>query len=132
MTIVVGKTWEKIVKDPTKDVLLNIYAPWCQYCQALEPFYEQLANEVADIEDLVIAKIDAEANEIADDKVDGYPTIIFYSKTNKKGVEYEEESDEDFDEKKFKTFLSKQSPEYKALIEAKKKAQTGDNAQVEL
>ena len=29
VTVVVGTTVDSIVKDPSKDVLLEIYAPWC-------------------------------------------------------------------------------------------------------
>jgi len=32
VTVVVGKTWNEIVKDPTKDVFVKYYAPWCQHC----------------------------------------------------------------------------------------------------
>jgi thiol-disulfide isomerase/thioredoxin len=31
--VVVGNTVEKIVQDPTKDVLLEVYAPWCGHCK---------------------------------------------------------------------------------------------------
>ena len=44
--MVVGTTFDKIVKDPTRDVLIEFYAPWCGHCKQLEPKYEQLAKEL--------------------------------------------------------------------------------------
>lgn len=76
--IVVGKTFDKIVKDPTKDVLLEVYAPWCGHCKALAPIYKKLAKRFAKIDSVVIAKMDGTANEHKDVEVQGFPTLLFY------------------------------------------------------
>lgn len=62
--IIVGKTWDKIVRDETKDVLVEFYAPWCGHCKSLQPIYDELATKLEDNKNIVIAKIDATANEI--------------------------------------------------------------------
>lgn len=52
--------FDKIVKDPTKDVLVEFYAPWCGHCKALAPKYEQAAKAFQGEENVVVAKIDAD------------------------------------------------------------------------
>ena len=44
--VVVGKTFNEIVNDPTKDVLIEFYAPWCGHCKSLEPIYNELGEKV--------------------------------------------------------------------------------------
>ncbi|XP_052805252.1 protein disulfide-isomerase A4-like [Mya arenaria] len=76
--VIVGKTFDKIVGDKSKDVLIEMYAPWCGHCKSLEPIYKDLAKSVKKEKNLVIAKIDATANDIPDAyKVEGFPTIYF-------------------------------------------------------
>ncbi|KAL3618536.1 Protein disulfide isomerase-like 1-4 [Castilleja foliolosa] len=76
--IVVGNNFDDIVLDESKDVLLEIYAPWCGHCQSLEPTYNKLAKHLRPIESLVIAKMDGTTNEHPRAKADGFPTIVFY------------------------------------------------------
>ena len=111
LTTVVGKNWDAIINDPTKDVLVKYYAPWCGHCKALAPTWEELANDVADISDLVIADFDATANEVAGLNIRGYPTLKFYAKDNKgEGVDYTG----DRELEGLKTWLSENSSAYKA------------------
>lgn len=80
VTVVVGKTYEEIVLDDSKDVLIEFYAPWCGHCKALAPKYEDLASMYANSEfkdKVVIAKVDATANDVPDE-IGGFPTIKLY------------------------------------------------------
>ncbi|KAJ8468060.1 hypothetical protein OPV22_030612 [Ensete ventricosum] len=81
--IVVGNNFDEIVLDESKDVLLEIYAPWCGHCQALEPTYNKLAKHLRGIESLVIAKMDGTTNEHPRAKTDGFPTLLFFPAGNK-------------------------------------------------
>ncbi|EPS66718.1 hypothetical protein M569_08058, partial [Genlisea aurea] len=76
--IVVGNNFDEIVLDDSKDVLLEIYAPWCSHCQALEPKYAKLAQHLRGVDSLVIAKMDGTTNEHPRIKADGFPTILFF------------------------------------------------------
>ncbi|GAB4859219.1 Protein disulfide isomerase-like 1-4 [Ancistrocladus abbreviatus] len=81
--IVVGNNFDDIVLDESKDVLLEIYAPWCGHCQAFEPTYNKLAKHLHGIESLVIAKMDGTTNEHPRAKADGFPTLLFFPAGNK-------------------------------------------------
>jgi hypothetical protein len=49
LQIVVGKSFDKIVKDVKKDVLLEVYAPWCGHCKQLDPIYKKLAKRFSKV-----------------------------------------------------------------------------------
>eukprot|EP00798_Chlamydomonas_sp_ICE-L_P027692 gene27692-7334_t len=78
VTVIVGKTFESIVLDPKKDVILEVYAPWCGHCKSLEPIYQDLAKTFEKVDSVVIAKMDGTENEHAKVAAKGFPTILFY------------------------------------------------------
>jgi len=89
--VVVAKNFDTIVKDSSKHVLLEFYAPWCGHCKTLAPIWEQLGTDFASTSDIVIAKIDATANDV-DPKlgIRGFPTIKLFLKDGKEApVDYE-------------------------------------------
>lgn len=82
--VVVGETFNKIVNDESKDVLIEFYAPWCGHCKSLAPKYDELAQKLKDEQDIVIAKMDATANDVPKPyDVSGFPTIYFAPKGSK-------------------------------------------------
>ncbi|CAK9857197.1 unnamed protein product, partial [Sphagnum jensenii] len=81
--IVVSNSFDDIVLDETKDVLLEVYAPWCGHCKKLEPEYNRLGEVLQNIPSIVIAKVDDTKNEHALVQVKEFPTILFFPAGNK-------------------------------------------------
>ncbi|KAL4420986.1 hypothetical protein ABPG77_001305 [Micractinium sp. CCAP 211/92] len=77
--IVVGTTFEDEVFKSGKDVFIEFYAPWCGHCKKLEPTWEELGKEFQADDTVVIAKMDATANDVPSDKilVRSFPTLYF-------------------------------------------------------
>jgi protein disulfide isomerase len=92
----VGSTFDAVVTDPSKDVLVEFYAPWCGHCKKLEPVYRDVAKKLEGVSTLVIANMDVTANDVAGLDVEGFPTIKLW-RADKKDDPIDYDSDRDVD-----------------------------------
>jgi len=85
VTVLKGTSFNELVMDNTKDVLVKFYAPWCGHCKKLAPVWDEIGARMKDNKDTVIAKMDSTANEIdvPGVTVKGFPTIYFFKGDDK-------------------------------------------------
>ncbi|KAI8063507.1 thioredoxin-like protein [Gongronella butleri] len=61
-------------------LFVKFYTPWCSYCQALAPEFEQAALQLAD-EPVVLAEVDCTVDEdlCAENDVQSFPTLFLFN-----------------------------------------------------
>lgn len=80
--MVVGKTFEDMVLNSKKDVFMMVYAPWVGYSRKLFPVWKEFAREVADVEHLMVAKMDGDRNRSPLLTVDAFPSLLYFKAGN--------------------------------------------------
>lgn len=90
VVVLTPETFDSVVLDETKDVLVEFYAPWCGHCKHLAPIYDKLASVFKLDEGVVIGNVDADKYKGLGEKygVTGFPTLKFFPKGNKAGEDY--------------------------------------------
>ncbi|EIE84149.1 hypothetical protein G6F46_007422 [Rhizopus delemar] len=89
--VLVGKEFNQVVFDSTKDVIVQIYAPWCTHSQKLAPVWQELSQRLQDLDSVVVAKMDGTVNDVppsAGFQVVGYPTIKLIKQKTNEVVDY--------------------------------------------
>lgn len=88
--VVVRKSFNQMVLDSKKNVLVEFYSPSCGHCKKLIPTLNALAKEFKDDDDVVIAKMDATTNDAPSGlfNVKGFPTLYLHT-ANGEIIKYE-------------------------------------------
>lgn len=83
--VVVAKSLREMVLESKKNILLEIYAPWCGHCKKLAPILDEVAVSFENDAGVMIAKFDGSNNDIPSDTFDvqGYPTLYFRTSSGK-------------------------------------------------
>ncbi|XP_076585302.1 protein disulfide-isomerase [Chaetodon auriga] len=74
----VGMTLEKVAFNPDKTVFVLFYLPYSQQSRALFPLWEELAEALKERGDVVIARIDASANDINISMQGNHPSLCLF------------------------------------------------------
>ncbi|KAF8910667.1 protein disulfide isomerase [Gymnopilus junonius] len=86
-------SFDEVVLDSSKNVIVSFTAPWCGHCKRLKPEYEKVASTFKPESKCVVANIDADDkknSKIAQKYgITGFPTVKFFSKDKKEPEDYE-------------------------------------------
>lgn len=74
----VGTTLEKVAFNPDKTVFVLFYLPYSPESRALFPLWEELASALQERRDVVVARIDASANDINMSMQGSYPSLCLF------------------------------------------------------
>ncbi|OWF53332.1 thioredoxin domain-containing protein 11-like [Mizuhopecten yessoensis] len=72
-------TFQDIILQQDKDVLVLLYAPWCGFCAGFAHLYINLAKYFKTAQNLIFARINADTNDLPwEYTVSSYPTLLFF------------------------------------------------------
>lgn len=89
--VLVGRTFKEVALDSSKTVLVAFYAPWCGHWYRLSSEYERVAQHFSSRGDIIVAKIDAMANEVEAQGLQTYPVVKLFRGGDKRGVLFQGE-----------------------------------------
>ena len=69
---------EEVLKESTKPVLVDFWAPWCGPCQMMSPILDELSNDVKDFAKVGKLNIDENPNIASEYGVMSIPTLIIF------------------------------------------------------
>ena len=85
----VGRNFHEVINGE-KTVYIMFYAPWCGHCKNLHPVWTELGKKFEGHEKVIIAKMDATANELVDLAISSYPTVKIFKGSMDSAVDSKE------------------------------------------
>jgi thioredoxin 1 len=76
----IGKSFDALIKNSDKPVLVDFYADWCGPCKMVSPIIQKIAREYKD--KMITIKIDTDKKQdiAAKYKITSIPTIMLFYK----------------------------------------------------
>lgn len=92
-SVIIASNLEEKAFRSDRDVLLNIFAPWCGHCKNFSPNYRKIARKVHLLNmsnKILVATYDGTANEPSVPEInwDGFPTILFIKAGTRSPIQY--------------------------------------------
>ena len=72
------KTYASDVLESKKVVLVDVWAPWCGPCRAMEPVLEDVEKEVNGWAEIVQLDASVEMDKVQELGIQGLPTFLVY------------------------------------------------------
>jgi thiol-disulfide isomerase/thioredoxin len=81
---VTSANFNAVVMDPTKDVLLFYYAPWCGFCSSVAHVYLMLAHHFRSMHHMVFARLNGDSDDLPwKFRVSRYPSLVYFPAADK-------------------------------------------------
>ncbi|CAO3669341.1 unnamed protein product [Rhizopus microsporus] len=86
-----SKNFHEVALNPKQNVLVEFYASWCGHCKNLAPIWEKIGTAYSNVENCVVAKIDADKERDIGTEFDisGFPTIKLFPAGESEPIPYE-------------------------------------------
>lgn len=82
---VCADNFETYVLDPEKIVLVFYHVEGCKECAPIFPFWEKVAHHFhLDYKNVLVATMDSKLNDMFDEKVENFPSLVIYPTGNNK------------------------------------------------
>lgn len=75
--VVTGASFDQLLKESTKPIVLDFWAPWCGPCRKMDPIFAAAAQERPDI---IFGKVNVDQEDALANKfgIKGIPTLLIF------------------------------------------------------